>query len=215
MAYCSRAGWRVLSIGRAEAASIEISARASPLHKCSTRTLTDGATRSRLLPSAGAAQSVSPRHFGWTLLRARPLHGSSLAANLYQTPQDPAPARPAPAPKTANSRDPSSSVAKSKPRDDVIPFLGSRARKFTVDEELSANPDRGRFAIPLGFSLFAIVIYFGFIRPYDEGDRAVVDFLTSDISAKLPEGVQVNLQELGVVVPEASPKQEHVNSETK
>ena len=121
--------------GRAEAASIEISARASPLHKCSTRTLTDGATRSRLLPSASAAQSVSPRHFGWTLLRARPLHGSSLATNLYQTPQDPAPARPAPAPRprlqTHVILPPQCSlVAKSKPRDDFIPFLGSRAESL-------------------------------------------------------------------------------------
>lgn len=74
--------------------------------------------------------------------------------------------------------------------DDPIPFLQSDARKFKVDNVYSVEPEdrhRQRYALPLGFTLFGVVMYFGFIRKYGESDKAVMDSLTGNIRKKLPE----------------------------
>lgn len=93
----------------------------------------------------------------------------------------------------------------SKSRGDPIPFFGSKAESFRLNDAIYVNPTKGRYAIPLGLSLFCFIMYFGFFRPYDEGDQAVVDSLTSD--KNLPEAVRASFREAGVVLPEASSQQ--------
>ena len=69
------------------------------------------------------------------------------------------------------------------------PFLNTKAHKQKVEDPYVLTEDeqkRGRYALPLGFSLFAFVMYFAFIREYDDDDKSVVDFLTKDISDKVP-----------------------------
>lgn len=72
-----------------------------------------------------------------------------------------------------------------------IPFLSSKAAKFKVDNLYRVEHDvkhRQRYAFPLGITVFALIIYFGFLRNYGDDDRSVMEFLTQDISAKIPEG---------------------------
>ena len=71
-----------------------------------------------------------------------------------------------------------------------VPFLSSRARNFKVDDAYRVDPAtrrKQRYAIPLGFGLFGVIMYFGFFRTYGEADSSVMDFLTKDVSSKLPE----------------------------
>lgn len=81
------------------------------------------------------------------------------------------------------------------------PFLKSSAHKLRVDQTYSLSKEevqRGRYGIPLGFSLFAILMYFCYIRDEREKDKEVVDYLTKDISDKVPpEKMERIRQELG------------------
>lgn len=47
--------------------------------------------------------------------------------------------------------------------------------------------------MPLGLTLFSVIIYLGFVRKYDEADSSKIAFLTQDISSKLPEGARESL----------------------
>ena len=76
---------------------------------------------------------------------------------------------------------------------DPVPFLSSQARKFKVDDAYRVDPAarrKQRYAIPLGFGLFGVIMYFGFFRKYGKVDSSVMDFLTKDISSRLPEDVR-------------------------
>ena len=79
-------------------------------------------------------------------------------------------------------------------KDATIPFLQSNAHKFRVDDAYTVDTpkDRSRqkFALPLGGSIFAIIIYYSFIRGYGSKDKSIVGFLTQDISDKLPHDVR-------------------------
>lgn len=79
-------------------------------------------------------------------------------------------------------------------KDDSIPFLHSKAHKFKVDDAYTVDTtkDRARqkFALPLGVSIFTVIIYFGFIRDYKKRDESIVGFLTRDISDKIPDDVR-------------------------
>jgi len=81
-------------------------------------------------------------------------------------------------------------------RGDPIPFLESKARKFKVDDAYRVHPKtahKQRYAMPLGLTLFSVIIYLGFVRKYDEADSSKIAFLTQDISSKLPEGARESL----------------------
>ena len=77
--------------------------------------------------------------------------------------------------------------------DRPVPFLSSRARNFKVDDAYRVDPAtrrKQRYAIPLGFGLFGVIMYLGFFRTYGEADSSVMDYLTRDVSSKLPEGAR-------------------------
>lgn len=77
------------------------------------------------------------------------------------------------------------SMGKDKPK----PFLNSKAHAFKVADSYKVTEKehkRGRFAIPIGMTLFGVVVYMGFIREYGEADKAKVEFLFKDISDKIP-----------------------------
>ena len=81
-------------------------------------------------------------------------------------------------------------------RGDPIPFLESKARSFKVDDAYRVKPKtarKQRYAMPLGLTLFTVIIYLGFVRKYNEADSSKVAFLTQDISSKLPEGARESL----------------------
>ena len=87
-------------------------------------------------------------------------------------------------------------------KSDPIPFLKSKARKFKVDDAYSVEPNvvrKQQYAIPLGLTLFTILIYLGFVRNYDESDRSVVAHLTQDIRSKLPENAKEKLGNEGII----------------
>ena len=87
-------------------------------------------------------------------------------------------------------------------KSDPIPFLKSKARKFKVDDAYSVEPNvvrKQRYAIPLGLTLFTILIYLGFVRNYDKSDRSVVAHLTQDIRSKLPESAREKLSNEGII----------------
>lgn len=83
---------------------------------------------------------------------------------------------------------------KSFSKDDTIPFLQSKARKFKVDDAYSVDTardqSRQKFALPLGVGIFTVVMYFGFFRDYGTKDKSIVGFLTKDIGDKLPGDVR-------------------------
>ena len=87
-------------------------------------------------------------------------------------------------------------------RDEPKPFLNSKAHRFKVDHAYTLSESemkRGKYAFPLGFTLFGIITYMGFIREYGETDRAVMKFLTRDISDRIPphklERIKQSLEE--------------------
>ncbi len=85
--------------------------------------------------------------------------------------------------------------------DTPLPFLESKAARFKVDDAYSVEYDvnqRQRYAFPLGITLFAFIMYFGFLRKYDDSDSSVVEFLTQDISSKLPEGTRKQIMSPGI-----------------
>lgn len=87
-------------------------------------------------------------------------------------------------------------------KSDPLPFLKSKARKFKVDDAYSVEPTvvrKQRYAIPLGLTLFTVLIYLGFVRKYDKSDSSVVAHLTQDISSKLPEGARDRLYNEGII----------------
>ncbi len=74
-------------------------------------------------------------------------------------------------------------------KDEPLPFLNSSAHRFSIKQEYVASEEevrKSRYAIPLGFSMFAVIMYFGYIRKYGEEDKAIVDFFTKDIGDKIP-----------------------------
>lgn len=78
-----------------------------------------------------------------------------------------------------------SALGKDKPK----PFLNTEAHRRTVEDSYVLTEEeqrRGRYGVPLGLSLFAFIMYFAFIREYSDRDKAVIDFLTKDISDKVP-----------------------------
>ena len=74
-------------------------------------------------------------------------------------------------------------------KDQPRPFLNSKAHTYKVQDAYvltEKEQRRGRFAFPLGFIVFGVFIYFGFLREYGEKDKAKIDFLFKDISDKIP-----------------------------
>ena len=82
--------------------------------------------------------------------------------------------------------------------DEAIPFLHSKAHKFKVDDAYSVDTakdrSRQRFALPLGATIFFVIIYFGFVRDYGTKDKSIVGFLTKDIGDKLPDDVREKMK---------------------
>ena len=78
--------------------------------------------------------------------------------------------------------------------EDAVPFLQSRAHTFKVKDTYSTDSTkdkrRQKYSIPLGMVMFGVLLYFGFVREYNEKDRKRMDFLNKDISDKLPEDVR-------------------------
>ena len=72
-----------------------------------------------------------------------------------------------------------------------IPFSQSKARTFRVVDDTMKVDDKvikkGSFAVPLGLFSFAIIIYMGFIRKETVADQKAMDYLTQDISDKIPK----------------------------
>ena len=81
-----------------------------------------------------------------------------------------------------------------KATEDAVPFLQSRAHTFKVKDTYSTDSTndkrRQKYSIPLGMVMFGVLLYFGFVREYNEKDRKRMDFLNKDISDKLPEDVR-------------------------
>ena len=80
-----------------------------------------------------------------------------------------------------------------------LPFLKSKAGRFKVDNAYSIEPKgvrRQRYALPLGITIFGVIMYFGFIRQYGEMESSAMGFLTQDIHSKLPEGTRERMQQL-------------------
>ena len=74
-----------------------------------------------------------------------------------------------------------------------IPFSRSKARTFrVVDEKRQGN----RFAIPLGLISFAALIYVCYFRKEGEVDESVMDYLTRDITEKIPDDRRADLPHL-------------------
>lgn len=69
--------------------------------------------------------------------------------------------------------------------------MQSKARTFrVVDDALSVDEKKMKkrnFVIPLGLLSFGVIIYFGFFRREGEKDDSVMDYLTQDITSKIPE----------------------------
>ena len=68
-------------------------------------------------------------------------------------------------------------------------FLNSGANKHKVWYEYYATPEemnRGKYALPLGLTMFVFIVYVGFIRKYGEEDQKKFEFLTKDISDRIP-----------------------------
>ena len=55
---------------------------------------------------------------------------------------------------------------------------------MSVDEAVRR---RTRYGIPLGLLTFAVIIYFGFIRKETEVDESAMDYLTRDITHRIPQ----------------------------
>lgn len=72
-----------------------------------------------------------------------------------------------------------------------IPFSQSKARTFrVVDDTLKVDDKvikKGSFAVPIGLFSFAVIIYMGFIRKETVADQKAMDYLTQDISDKIPK----------------------------
>ena len=69
------------------------------------------------------------------------------------------------------------------------PFLNSEAHNHRVLNEYVLTPEeqrKGRFGIPIGLTLFAFIIYVGWIREYGEKDKKKMEYLTRDISDRIP-----------------------------
>ena len=81
--------------------------------------------------------------------------------------------------------------AKQLKTDDPIPFTKSKARNFRVVEDVMSVEEkklnRRNYATHLGLALFAVIIYFGFFRKENENDDSIMEYLTQDISSKIPE----------------------------
>lgn len=79
-------------------------------------------------------------------------------------------------------------------KDDAIPFLQSKAHKFKVDDAYTVDSvkdrSRQRFALPLGLGIFAVIMYFGFLRDYGTKDQSIMGVLTRDIGDRLPDDVR-------------------------
>ena len=75
--------------------------------------------------------------------------------------------------------------------DDPIPFSKSKARTFRlVDDVMTVNDEvikKRSYAVPIGLLLFATIIYTGFIRRETVKDKKAMDYLTQDISDKIPQ----------------------------
>lgn len=71
-----------------------------------------------------------------------------------------------------------------------IPFIRSKARSFRVVDDTMKVDDKtikkGSFAVPIGLISFAAIIYMGFIREETPADQKAMDYLTQDISDKIP-----------------------------
>jgi len=77
-------------------------------------------------------------------------------------------------------------------------FLKSDANKHKVLYDYYLTPEernRGKYATPLGISLFAFIVYIGFVREYGEEDQKKFEFLTKDISDKVPPSTYKKLKE--------------------
>lgn len=116
----------------------------------------------------------------WCQVRA------AVAANLGRRQTDRLPARTLlPRHNVVSCQPYSSGLGNDKPK----PFLNSEAHKFKVEDAYVLTEEeqrRGKYGKQLGLFLFCVVMYFAFIRDYGEKDKAVVDFLTKDISDKVP-----------------------------
>jgi len=87
--------------------------------------------------------------------------------------------------------------AKNTKTDEPIPFMRSKARTFrVVDDALSVDEKKMKkrnFVIPLGLVSFGIIIYFGFFRQEGKKDNSIMDYLTQDITSKIPEERRDNI----------------------
>ena len=102
-------------------------------------------------------------------------------------------------------------------KSDPLPFLKSKARKFKVDDAYSVEPTvvrKQRYVIPLGLTLFAVLIYLGFVRKYDKSDSSVVAHLTQDISSKFPEGARDRLYNEGIIEAATNPSEGNETSDS-
>lgn len=81
---------------------------------------------------------------------------------------------------------PLSSASDGKP----ISFLDSKARTYRMDESYNVPAKLARvqrFGIPLGFSLFALLMYFSFFRQDKDEDKSILTFITQDVRENYPE----------------------------
>ena len=71
-----------------------------------------------------------------------------------------------------------------------IPFLSSKARNYGIEDSYKVQGTLARvqrFGVPLGLSLFALIMYLCYIRDYGDEGEAVMDFLTQDVKERFPE----------------------------
>lgn len=76
-----------------------------------------------------------------------------------------------------------------KPKNLPKPFLNSKAHRFRLKDGYMLTDKefrRGRYGFVIGPTMLAIVFYFGYVREYGEYDRSIMEFLTKDITDKLP-----------------------------
>ena len=86
-----------------------------------------------------------------------------------------------------------SSYSSDNKTDKPLPFLETPARQHKLRDSFEVDKaarKRQRFAIPLGLTIFGIIMYMGFIRSYDTSDAKVVDHLTRDIRDRYPEAAE-------------------------
>ena len=78
-------------------------------------------------------------------------------------------------------------------RDSICMFTCVHVCAFTQHACPKKKMKKRNFVIPLGLVSFGIIIYFRFFRQESKKDDSIMDYLTQDITSKIPEERRDNI----------------------